>query len=159
FARSIGRRPVAINAAGGSGTWMSGGVFARASNRRRCAAGAARRQRAGAAVPGRLIEHAVTVHGLGERRRIGILRDLEGVEAGALEKQQLVAQDLTRCTQLAAKLMALAQQPGLAVGAAVAEVRKHQSNERDPVEIGSELGNLAIVGPNDAGRRLPQDEV
>src|SRR5262249_29180216 len=77
FARSIGRRPVAITAAGGSGTWMSGGVFARISNRRRWAAGAARRQRAGAAVPGRLIEHAVTVHGLCERRRIGILRDLE----------------------------------------------------------------------------------
>ena len=90
---------------------MSGGVFARTSNGRRWAAGAARRQRAGAAVSGRLIEHAVTVHGLGERRRIGILGDLEGVEAGALEKQQLVAQDLTRCAQLAAKLMALAQQP------------------------------------------------
>src|SRR5262245_20385011 len=130
FARSIGRRPVAINAAGGSGTWMSGDVFALALNGRRCAAGAARRQRARASISGRLIEYAVALHGLGEGCRIGVLRDLEGVEAGALHKQQLVAQDLPRCTQLAAKLMALAQEPRLAVGAAVAEVGKHQSNER-----------------------------
>src|SRR5262249_57603456 len=38
FARSIGRRPVAINAAGGSRTWMSGGVFARISTGPRLAA-------------------------------------------------------------------------------------------------------------------------
>src|SRR5262249_8968497 len=85
---------------------MSGDVFALASNGRRCAAGAARRQRARASISGRLIEHAVAVHGLGEGCRIGVLRDLEGVEARALQKQQLVAQDLTRRTQLAAKLMA-----------------------------------------------------
>ena len=99
------------------------------------------------------------MHGLDERRRIGILRHLECVEAGTMQKQQLIAQDLTRCTQLAAKLIAFAQEPRLTVGAAVAEGRKHQSNERDPVEIWSELGNLAIVRPNDAGRRLAQDEV
>src|SRR5262249_38123487 len=151
FARSIWRRPVVINAAGGSGTWMSGGVFAPISNGWRWAADAARRERARASISGRLIEHAVAVHSLRERSRMGILCHLEGVEPGAMQKQQLIAQDLTRCTQLTAKLIAFAQQPRLTVGAAVAERRKHQSNERDPVEIRSELGNLAIVGPNDAG--------
>ena len=71
-------------------------MFAPASNDRRSITGAARRERARASISGRLIEHAVAVHSLGERRRIGILRHLEGVEAGAMQKQQLIAQDLTR---------------------------------------------------------------
>src|SRR6516162_10516273 len=145
-AGSIGRDSVAINGARRSRTRILGGVFAAASKDRRCAKAAARRERAHASIPGRLIEHAVAVHSLSERRRIGILRHLEGVEAGAMQKQQLIAQDLTRCTQLAAKLIAFAQEPGLTVGASVAEVRKAQSDERDPVEIWSELGNLRSLG-------------
>src|SRR5262245_60985114 len=111
----------------------------------------ARDERARTSIPGRLIEHAVTVHGLGERGCVGVLRQLEGVEAGTLQEKELVAQDLAGRTQLPAKGVTLAQEPRLAVGAAVAEIWKHEGNERDPVEIGRELSDLAVVGPHDAG--------
>ena len=57
---------------------------------------------------------------LGERRGVGLLGHLEGVEAGAVQEQELVAQHLAGGAQLAAKAVALAQEPRLAVGAAVA---------------------------------------
>src|SRR5215510_7861336 len=120
---------------------MSGDVFALALNGRRCAAGAARRQRARASISGRLIEYAVALHGLGEGCRIGVLRYLEGVEAGALQKQQLVAQDLPRCTQLAAKLMTLTQEPRLAVGSVVSYGRNQEINSFAPRRIPSPVLN------------------
>src|SRR5262249_17626643 len=57
----------------------------RADGRSRWATGAARGERARAAVPGRLVEHAVAMHGFGECRRVGVFRQLEGIEAGALQ--------------------------------------------------------------------------
>src|SRR5439155_24853226 len=79
-----------------------------------------------ASIAGRLIEHAVTIDRLGECGGIGVLGHLEGIEAGAMQEQELVAQNLAGRAQLAAKAMALAQQPGLAVCAAVAEVGKDE---------------------------------
>src|SRR6202011_3301839 len=58
------------------------------SSRARDAAGA----RGRAAVAGRLIEHAVAVRGLGERRGVGVLAHFERVETGAQHEQELIAQ-------------------------------------------------------------------
>src|SRR5262249_8568206 len=85
--------------------------------RARKAAGA----RGRAAVAGGLIKHAVAPRGLGKSRRVGVLRHLEGVEAGAQHEQELVAQHLAGGAQFAAEAVAFADQPRLAEGAAVLE--------------------------------------
>ena len=46
--------------------------------------------------------------------------------------------------------MAFAQEPRLAVGAAVAEGRKHQRDRGQPIEIGHEIVEIAIVRPDHA---------
>ena len=91
-------------------------------------------------------------------RGVGVLFDLERIEAGADEEQELIAQHVAGGAQLAAKAVALAQLPGLAVSAAVAEGRKRQRDQRQPVEPRRELGNPAVVGPQHAGRRLAARE-
>ncbi len=62
-----------------------------------------RAKRGGAAVAGWLIEDAETADHLGERLGIRVLFHFEGVEAGAIEKQELVAQNMADRAQLAAK--------------------------------------------------------
>src|SRR4051812_2789672 len=59
-------------------------------------------------IAGRLIEDAVGRHGFDERGRICGLGDFECVESRAMEEQELVAQHLAGCAQLAAIMIALA---------------------------------------------------
>src|SRR5712691_2475731 len=112
-----------------------------------------------ASVAGRLIEDAVARKRGGEGGCVGVLLDLEGVKAGANEKKELVAQHLAGGAQLAAKAMLLAQEARLAVGAAVAEAWKDQRHQREAVEMRGELGDLAVVRPQHADRRLAAGDV
>src|SRR4051812_43170835 len=73
--------------------------------RRRCGQTPAEGDRS--AVAGRLVEHAVRRHGLGKGGGVRGLRYLEGVETGAMEQQELIAQHLSGRAQLAAKMVAL----------------------------------------------------
>src|ERR1700692_2016664 len=72
-----------------------------------------------ATVAGRLIEHGMARDLAGERRHVGILLHLEGIEAGAQQEDELVAQHVAGGAQLAAKAIRFPQLSGLAVGAAV----------------------------------------
>src|SRR5260370_20193090 len=101
-------RPVIEDGGGPAGV-----IAARALHRRAC-------------VGGRLVEYAVARQRFDECRGIGVLLDLEGVEPGAGEKQELVAQHVARGAQLAAKAVALSQLARLAVCAAVLEGRGYQ---------------------------------
>jgi hypothetical protein len=107
-------------------------------------------QRGEFTVAGRLIEHRIALHRLRKRLGIGIFPDVEGVEAGAQHEHELVAQHLAGRAQFAAIMVTLAQQAGLAVGAAVAEGRKHQRHRSDAVEIGHEVVDVAAVRPDHA---------
>src|SRR5437899_3111074 len=91
---------------------------------RRLPAAKARPQRRNAPVAGRLIDHAVAADGLREHGRIGVLHHLEGIEAGAQQEQELVAQNIAGGTQLATETILLPKLPRLAVGATVLEVRE-----------------------------------
>src|ERR1700747_3698092 len=102
-------------------------------------------ERGDAAVAGRLVEYRIALHGGGERFRVAFLLHLKRVEAGALHEDELVTQHLAGGTELAVIAVALAQQPRLAVGAAVAKARKYQRNPRQPVEIGHEIVEVAVV--------------
>src|SRR5262245_32605647 len=62
-----------------------------------------------AAVAGRLVEHRITLHDVGEHLGVGLFPDLERVEAGAQHEQELIAQHLTGGAQLAAIAELLAQ--------------------------------------------------
>jgi hypothetical protein len=108
-----------------------------------------------AAVPGRLIEDRVARDLARERRHIGVLLHLEGIEAGAQQEHELVAQHVAGGAELATIAVMLAQQPRLAVGAAVPELRKLQRDQGQPVEIRRKLRDPAAVRPRYAGRRLP----
>src|SRR5712671_7077984 len=88
-----------------------------------------------ASVAGRLIEDAVGRHGLDEGGSICRLGDFESIEAGAIEEKELVAQYLAGCAQLASKMIALAQDTSLRIGAAIAEIRKHQCHERHAIKV------------------------
>ena len=79
----------------------------------------------------------------------------ERIESGAQHEYELVAQHLAGGAQFAAKTVAFPQQPRLAVGAAVAEGRKHQGDHREPVEIRHEIIDVAIVRPDHAGPADP----
>src|SRR5262245_49671555 len=59
------------------------------------------------AVAGRLIEHAVAARRIAERLGIGLLPDVERIEAGAQHEDELVAQHLAGGAQLALKTVAL----------------------------------------------------
>jgi len=61
------------------------------------------------AILGRLVEHAVALDRLDEGRHIAVLLHLEGVEARAQQKQELIAQHLAGGAKLAAKAISLAQ--------------------------------------------------
>jgi hypothetical protein len=106
------------------------------------------------AIGPRLIEHAVAPRAVREGGDIGLLRDLEGVEAGPQQKQELVAQDLAGGAQLAAKPEPLAQDARLAVGTAVLEAGKSERDLCESVEMGCKLRDAAIVGPEYAYRAL-----
>src|SRR3954451_18817276 len=75
-----------------------------------------------AAVARRLIERAIAARCIGESLDVRRLGHLEGVEARADEEQDRVAQHLPGAAKLAALAIALAQEPRLAVGAAVLEL-------------------------------------
>src|SRR5204863_9644537 len=96
-------------------------------------------QRAEPAIAGWLIEHRIAPDCLVERLRIALLPDLERIEARAQHEDKLVAQHLSASAQLAIIAVALAQQAGLRVGAAVAKTRKHQRDRSKPVKIGHEI--------------------
>src|SRR6516162_10494285 len=82
-----------------------------------------------APVAGRLIEYAVARNLAGEDGRVGILLDLEGIETGAQQEHELVAQHVAGRAQLAAEFVGLAQKARLAIGAAVAEFGEFEGNE------------------------------
>lgn len=86
-------------------------------------------QRGQPAVGGRLIKHAVARHTAGEGCRVARLLYFEGIEAGADEKTELVAQNIAGRPQCAAETQALAQQSRLTVGTAVAKFRKIERNQ------------------------------
>ena len=65
-----------------------------------------RRSAGSAAVGARLIDHAVARHDLGEDPRVGRLLHLEGIEAGAHQEMELVAQHVAGGAQRAAKAVA-----------------------------------------------------
>ncbi len=111
-------------------------------------------QRRETTVAGRLIKHRVALDGLSEGLGVALLLDLEGIEAGAQHEDELVAQHLPGGAEFAAILEALAQQPRLAVGAAVAERRKYQGHRGKPIEIGCEIVDIAVVRPDHAGLSL-----
>ena len=94
-------------------------------------------QRRHAAVGAGLIIHAVARQNLGEHPRVGRLLDVEGIEAGAHEKMELVAQHVAGGAQRAAEAVGLAQLPRLAIGAAVAEFGKVERDERQMAEPGA----------------------
>src|SRR3984957_20196535 len=100
------------------------------------------------AIAGRLIEHRIALGGERESLRVAFLFDFESVKARAQHEQELIAQHLSGGAQFAGIAMPLAQQPGLAVGAAVAKARKHQRDRRKPIEIRQEIVEIAIVRPN-----------
>src|SRR5215212_1202836 len=96
-------------------------------------------ERRDAAISGRLVEHRVTLHGLGEGVGVGLLLHLEGVETGARHEYELVAQHLAGGAQLAVIAMPLAQQARLAVGAAVTEGREYQRDRSETTEMRHEI--------------------
>src|SRR5271170_1323180 len=104
-------------------------------------------RRGDAAIGTRLIDHAVARQDLGEDPRIGGLLHVEGIEAGAHQKVELVAQNIAGGAQRAAKAVLLAQKPRLAIGAAVAEFREFERKERDVAEPRRKLGDAAVVRP------------
>ena len=56
------------------------------------------------------------------------------------------------------KAKLLAQHAGLAVAAAVLEIRELERHQSQPIEMRRELGNAPVVRPQHAGRRLtPQN--
>ena len=55
--------------------------------------------------------------------------------------------------------MALPQQPGLAVAAPVLEIREGQDDDGEAIEIRLELGDLAVVWPLYAGRRVAAEHL
>src|SRR5262249_53699179 len=79
-----------------------------------------------------------------------LLLDIERIEAGAQHEHELVAQHLTGGAQLALIAMTLTQQARLAVGAAVAEGREYQRDQREPIEIWHEIVEVAVVRPDHA---------
>jgi len=72
-------------------------------------------------------------------------------EARAEQKHELVAQHLPGRAKLAAKAIPLAQQPSLAVGPAVLEVRKRQRDQFKAIDIRHKPGHVAVVGPKHTG--------
>src|SRR5690349_518171 len=96
-------------------------------------------QRREMAVAGRLIKHGIAPRRFAECFRIGLLLDVESVEAGAQHEDELVAQHLTGGAQLAVKAVTLAQQASLRIGAAIAERREYQRDQRETIEIRHEI--------------------
>ena len=64
-------------------------------------------------IAGRLIEHRIALDSLVIGLRIGLLLDIEGIEAGAQHEDELVAQHLPGGAQFAAEEIALTQQTRL----------------------------------------------
>ena len=99
-------------------------------------------------VAGRLIHDAVSRDKLGELLRIGLLPNFEGIEAGTMHQDELIAQNITRRAKLAAELVTLAQYPGLRIGAPVAKAREHQRHQRgSKLELNPIEGSCRDVAP------------
>jgi len=92
------------------------------------------------AISGRLIEHGVGARiSLANAATIGILLHLEGIEAGAHQEHELIAQHVAGGAQLAAKAVALPQQSRLAVGAArPGSSGTTRATQRERIEMGRE---------------------
>src|SRR5579883_3446504 len=101
-----------------------------------------------ATITGRLIEHGIASRRDREGIRVALLLRFKRIEAGAQHEHELIAQYLTGGAQLAVITKAFAQQPRLAVGAAVAEGRKNQRDDRKAIEKRREFVNVAVVGPD-----------
>src|ERR1700720_608694 len=71
---------------------------------------------------------------------------------------ELIAQNIAGGPQRAAKAVSLAQQPRLAIGAAVAEFRKMQRYQRQMTEPGLQLRDAAVVRPPNAQRAVAPDQ-
>src|ERR1700722_18486801 len=71
---------------------------------------------------------------------------------------ELIAQHVAGGPQRAAKAVSLAQQPRLAIGAAVAEFREMQRYQRQVAEPRLELRDAAIVRPQNAERAVAPDQ-
>src|SRR5262249_59979550 len=97
--------------------------------------------------------------GSSKRHRVGRLQNVECIEAGAQQEQELVAKDLAGSPQLSSKAITLAQHARLAVGAPVLVGRKYQGDEREVCEMRLELGDVAIVGPDHANRLIAAPEI
>src|SRR5262249_60063526 len=101
-------------------------------------------------VAGRLIEHAEASDRLGKGGGVSVLHDFKRVEAGADEKQELVAQHVAGGAQLATEAVLFAQLPRLTVRAAVLEGREHQRHQRKAIEMRHKLRYPAVVRPQTA---------
>src|ERR1700735_2281718 len=88
----------------------------------------------------------------------GGLRDAT-MEAGAKKYLKLTAKHLAGAAQFTAEAIPFAQQARLAVSAAVLEFRKHERDQRKPIDKGRQLGDAAIVGPEHAQWRIAFDEL
>src|SRR5579872_3895120 len=103
-----------------------------------------------AAIARRLIEYGIAPRGDRKSIRIALLLRLKSIEAGPQHEHELVAQHLPGGAQLTVITKAFAQQPRLAVGAPVAEGRKHQGYDRKAIEKRRELVDVATVRPDHA---------
>src|SRR5450755_3191857 len=110
------------------------------------------------AVAGRLIEYRIALDRLGKGFGVALLLHLERIETGAQHEHELVAQHLPGGAKFAAIPEALAQQPRLAIGAPVAERRKHQRDRGEPIEIEHEFIEIAVVRPKHPGFCLALQE-
>src|SRR5580658_7145834 len=116
-------------------------------------------QRGCAAVRSRLINHAVTLEDFGKYLRVGRLLHFERIEAGAHQEMKLVAQHVAGGAQCAAKAEMLAQKTRLAVGPAVAKLRKIKRDESEMAEPRFKLGNAPIIRPQHAERAVAADKL
>ena len=71
---------------------------------------------------------------------------------------ELIAQHFAGGAQGAAKAVSLANEPRLAIGAAVAEFREMQCDQRQLAEPGCKLGDAAVVRPGYAERAVAARE-
>src|SRR4051812_6653006 len=91
-------------------------------------------QRSDTAIAGRLVKHRIALCRTGKRLGVTVLFDLERVEAGAQHEHELVAQHLTGGAQFTFITVTFAQQPRLAIGAAIAERGKYQRHRGYAIE-------------------------
>jgi hypothetical protein len=85
----------------------------------------------------------------GGQRLFGVLAlaEHEGIEADAIEEEDLVAADVAEGAQFAVVAVALAQQAGGGVAAAVGELREMHGDHGEVVDVGGDVGDLRPPAP------------